>query len=219
MTFDHISRGRRGLVRGAALLLGALALVALVWLVRSPADVPGALQAASPASDAHLAKTPGSVQLDFGRLSVDGSRATVAVVGPDDVDLARGAASTNGSTVLQRVAPPQQRGAYQVSYHLVAADGHATSGRYWFWYAPHASAWASAPWSTAGVLLGLMALATIGLALVGNRRAVPVPPGPPLPLVVPAQRNRDNHEGVSVPGRGPGRSPRRLRRRSPTTRR
>src|SRR5680860_1753815 len=134
--------GRTGRVwlvprRAWPVMLASLGIAALVWVLQPPADAQGALRSALPGPSAHLERAPELVRLNLGRPPAPGSRTKVVVLSPTDENLARGPVSSSALGLSQRLAPPREPGAYQVYYEVVSVDGHVTSGRYWFWYAPH----------------------------------------------------------------------------------
>ncbi len=212
---DGHSRARTFLP-GASLALTALAIAVLVaglaWLLPEP---PTALRSAEPDLSAHLGRAPDRVRLSFGQAGVPGSITTrVTVLGPDDEDLARGPALPSSDGIHQPIAPPRQRGAYQVAYEVQLLDGDVVSGQYWFWYAPTASGSTSRLESPVllGLLIALAAALAAGLLAPGRRRQPPVKvpaqrADSPTPTTsthpVPVQRSRESHGGFSPPGSSP----------------
>ncbi len=215
MSLDGDSRART-LLPAASLALSTLAASLLVvgvgWLFPEPAT---ALRSADPGLSAHVGGAPGQVHLDFGQAGVPGSMTTrVTVLSPDDEDLARGPALSSPDGIDQPIAPPRERGAYQVSYDVALLDGSVASGQYWFWYSPTASASSSRLESPAllGLLIALAVALTAGLLAPGPRarRPLRVPAqrsGSPSPATtasrVPVQRSRARHDGFSPPGSSP----------------
>ena len=194
-------RSARPRLRGFGAVLAALGLAASVWVLQSPEDAHAGLQSAQPSRSAHLERAPEQVRLSFGQAAVPGARTKVVVLSPRDSDLARGQATSSAAGVSQRVAPPRERGAYQVSWEVQLIDGSVSKGQYWFWYAPNTSG--SGSWLGSTVLSALALAAAAMLALAFTRRRthtlVEVVKSSP----VPAQRSRDHHDGVSPPGRRP----------------
>src|SRR5680860_1553762 len=206
--------GRTGRVwlvprRAWPVMLASLGIAALVWVLQPPADAQGALRSALPGPSAHLERAPELVRLNLGRPPAPGSRTKVVVLSPTDENLARGPVSSSALGLSQRLAPPREPGAYQVSYEVVSVDGHVTSGRYWFWYAPHQSGSGSGL-AAPGLLVLTMVVADLAVALLVRRRKTKKvalgapqqrPAATPTPEAhgVPAQRSPHNHEGLSPP--------------------
>ncbi len=187
-----------------------LAVGALLWILQSPQEAQVALRTAQPSVSAHLGSAPEQVRLGFDQAPASDARAKVMVLSPEDENLALGPATTSLDGVSQRVAALEEQGAYQVSYEVALADGSVSRGQYWFWYAP----------SSSGPLGGLSAPALSGLALVAlaaalrtvakRRKTLALVPARRTPVTtspVPAQRSRQNHEGLSPPGSRPRPSP------------
>jgi methionine-rich copper-binding protein CopC len=193
-----------------AVTLLAVAVLAVIWLQRSPSGPDPTLGSAFPAPGSRLDTAPEQVQLRLPEATVADAVTTVAVIGPDDVNLARGAATTNLDGVTQRLTPPRDRGAYQVAYEVTGPDGQTMRGSYWFTYTPAA---ASIPGWLGFPAFLLVVGGAVVVALLQRRPRVSSAAPDPLPLTppsaaaesspVPAQRTRANHEGISPPGRRP----------------
>jgi methionine-rich copper-binding protein CopC len=188
----------------------AVAVLAVIWLQRSPSGPDPTLGSAFPAPGSRLDSAPEQVQLRLPEATMADAVTTVAVIGPDDVNLARGAATTNLDGVTQRLTPLRDRGAYQVAYEVTRPDGETTRGSYWFSYTPAAG---SIPGWLGFPAFLLVVGGAVVVALLQRRPRVSSAAPDPLPLtppsaaaessVVPAQRTRANHEGISPPGRRP----------------
>jgi methionine-rich copper-binding protein CopC len=207
----HVGRARPGRLSGrwlvGSLVLAVLAIAASVWLAVSPADAPDALASAQPAPGARLHRAPDQVVLRFARATAPGARTTVVVLSPEDENLARGRAAPSTGGVARQVTPLRERGAYQVSYEVVSPGGQTVRGSYWFFYA--AAPGPVPTWLGLPALVLMAAGAALAIALLQRRRVAsavlptPASAGATVSRPVPAQRSRDQHEGLSPPGRRP----------------
>jgi copper resistance protein C len=119
---------------GGLLRCAVAAALSLLFAVLGPASTGFAhteLANALPAAGTALAKTPGSVQLNFTE-PIDAELARVVVLGPEGRDLAVGGARQSGPGLIQPIAAPAQAGTVEVAYRVVSLDGHPVSGTYTF---------------------------------------------------------------------------------------
>ncbi|MFJ9979429.1 copper resistance CopC family protein [Streptomyces cyaneofuscatus] len=89
------------------------------------------LDGRSPAAKASLAQVPESVTLTFSD-PMSQKYAKVAVTGPGEQPVGRGAPQVDGKRVTIALDQRAPGGTYRVGYRVVSADGHPVSGSYTF---------------------------------------------------------------------------------------
>ncbi|MFF9550794.1 copper homeostasis periplasmic binding protein CopC [Methylobacterium fujisawaense] len=101
-----------------------------------PALAHAHLVRAVPAADATIAQTPTELDLDFSE-AVDLAFTGVTVAGPQgSVQVGPAALRANGTTLAVPITGPLAPGAYTVTWHALARDGHKTEGHYGFTLKP-----------------------------------------------------------------------------------
>ncbi len=122
-------RGRAG---SLVATVGAVAVLipGLLLALAAPASAHSSLETTSPIKGAALDAPPTEVVLTFSE-SVSARYSRVAVTGPGDLNVTRGAPQVDGATVRQPLAA-SAAGAYTVSYQVVSQDGHPVGGTFGF---------------------------------------------------------------------------------------
>jgi methionine-rich copper-binding protein CopC len=120
---------------------GIFALAAIPGLMLaggSPALAHAMLVTAVPADQASASPAPKELRLTFSE-GIELAFSTVDVTGPDDAVVEEGTLSldpANGKALVVPLAAPLASGAYEVSWSVVASDGHKSSGTYTFTVRP-----------------------------------------------------------------------------------
>lgn len=177
----------RLLARTAAVVAGALTVLAGAFVVAAPAAAHDELLGASPAADSRVETLPGEIVLTFSGVLLDQPGATEVVVTD-----AAGTALTDGAPILDGTKLTQplttegaQEGPVTVTWRVVSSDGHPISNRYSFTYGdgtavvPSPAATASEPpmaatdmtwmWVVGGLVL-IALVAGAGMLLIRRSR-------------------------------------------------
>ncbi len=145
--------------------------MALTVLGAGPASAHDAFTGSTPANGSTVATTPDSVTLDFEEPPTT-IGLTVKVTGPSG-DVQQGAATIEGSKVVQALEPGAPAGSYRIAWRVTSDDGHPVSGELTF-----TSTAANARGATATPLTPGGASATTD-ASAATPRHHPPPPRPP----------------------------------------
>ena len=117
------------MVHPRAKIIG-LAAAAMLLFLATPAAAHTELTATGPADGATITVPIDEVTLTFAE-AVRGDGITITVTGPGGTTYNKGAASVLNTTVHQPVAALRS-GAYQVAWHVLAADGDPVEGQFGF---------------------------------------------------------------------------------------
>ena len=108
-----------------SLALGAMLVTSVVSA--PPAAAHAVLIKLTPAANSTLSRAPTRVVLEFDE-PVNTAFATVVVINPVGVSVARGKAVVTGAKVTQALNPKMASGVYRVAYQVTSDDGHPVSG-------------------------------------------------------------------------------------------
>ncbi len=109
----------------------AVALAAATLLLAAPAEAHDSLLGSEPPDGAVLPTPPTQVVLTFSE-PPSAVGAEVLVQGPGGALPAQGAATVDGVTVTQALAPDLPAGDYAVTWRAVSGDGHPVTGTFAF---------------------------------------------------------------------------------------
>ncbi|WP_417555312.1 copper resistance CopC family protein [Microbacterium sp.] len=116
-------------------LAGVVVAAAAVLMVAAPASAHDQLVSSTPAAGSEVTTVPEQVVLTFSNnvLSLsDNSGTAMTVVGADGTDWVGGDPAILADTVTVPLKPGMPNGAYDVTWKIVSADGHPTSGEFSF---------------------------------------------------------------------------------------
>ncbi|ACQ78829.1 copper resistance protein CopC [Beutenbergia cavernae DSM 12333] len=113
--------------RLAATSLASTLLAVAVVATALPASAHNALVSQTPADGATLDAAPTEIVLEFNEPASDIGN-EIQVVGADGVDVAHGAPTLDGTSVVQHLTTDLAGGAYTVNWRVTSADGHPISG-------------------------------------------------------------------------------------------
>jgi copper resistance protein C len=156
------------------LLIGPLAVGALVILPAAPALAHAELISSTPANGATLTKAPTSVVLTFGE-PILSEGAGIVVTGPDGARYDESDTLKAGNTEASiELNPAKISGEYTIEYRIVAEDGHVGEGTLTYTLQHGGSIPSSQPTSTpdptssngSGGVIWVLGLGAIGLVLI-----------------------------------------------------
>jgi len=111
-------------------MMKPLILAAALSLVASAASAHAMLEQAMPAAGATLAKSPGTLTLQFSE-NLEPAFSSVAVTDDAGRSVTAGASSASGAKMSVPLEPLRP-GTYRVVWHALSVDTHRTEGSYSF---------------------------------------------------------------------------------------
>ncbi|MFI2650723.1 MULTISPECIES: copper resistance CopC family protein [Micromonospora] len=115
----------------AGLVAAVLAALAVLLAPATPAAAHNSLQAASPAQDARISKSPAQITLKFLQ-KLDPAFTTIVLSDAGQRKVPTSEPAVTGTTGTVTISEPLANGSYTVAYRVVSSDGHPVQGSYSF---------------------------------------------------------------------------------------